>query len=68
MTDSKILSKLKKDEKFSNVLTSLIANPQALRFADKSYILSCAIVFIREYESNPSFTSLLELGYYIILK
>lgn len=68
MADSKILSKLKKDEKFSNVLTSLIANPQALRFADKSYILSCAIVFIREYESNPSFTSLLELGYYIILK
>lgn len=35
---------------------------------DKSYILSCAIVFLREYEINKKYSSYFEIAYYIILK
>lgn len=59
---------LKNDQKFSSVLENLIARPEELSFAEKSYILSCAIILLREYEANPSLKTFLELGYYIILK
>ena len=68
MRNSNTLLNLKNDEKFSSVLEKLIARPKELKFADKSYILSCAIILLREYEENPSLKSFLELGYYIILQ
>jgi len=35
---------------------------------EKTYILSSAIVFLRQYESNKIHTSYIELAYYLILK
>lgn len=68
MKSGQYISILKKDKKFTDALEKLIAKPKTLEFADRSYLLSCAIIFVREYENNPAHTSFLELGYYIILK
>ncbi|MFK7780366.1 MAG: DEAD/DEAH box helicase [Candidatus Gracilibacteria bacterium] len=35
---------------------------------EKTYILSCAIMFLRQYENNRTHTSYIELAYYLILK
>lgn len=61
------LTSINKIEEFSIVMEKLTTN-KLLTEEEKSYILSCAIVFIKFYEEDRRYTSFVEFGYYIILK
>lgn len=52
---------------FRNIIRKLTIG-DILNFDEKSYILNCAIVFIRYYEADKRYKSYLEMGYYILLK
>lgn len=51
---NKVIEKLTLDKKLNN--------------DESTYILTCAILFIREYEKDKTIQSYIELSYYIILK
>jgi hypothetical protein len=61
------LTSINRIEKFSSVIEKLTTD-QILTDAEKIYVLSCAITFIKHYEGDRRYTSFVELGYYIILK
>jgi len=58
---------INKIDEFNSVIRRLCTNEE-LSNNEKSYILSCAITFIKYYESNRQYSSYWEIGYYIILK
>jgi superfamily II DNA or RNA helicase len=61
------LTAINKIDLFNNIIKKLTINEDLID-KEKTYILSCAILFIREYENNKSYSSYLEIAYYIILK
>lgn len=61
------LTAINKIDLFNSVIKKLTVN-QDLNDREKIYILSIAILFIREYENNKKYSSYLEMAYYIILK
>ncbi|WP_078596317.1 DEAD/DEAH box helicase [Evansella clarkii] len=61
------LTSINKIDVFNSILKK-ITKGESLENNEKSYILSCAIMFIQHYEQDRRYTSYLEFGYYIILK
>ncbi len=61
------LTAINKIDLFNRVIKKLTIN-EDLADEEKTYILSCAILFLRTYENNKNYTSYLEMAYYIILK
>lgn len=61
------LTNINKIEQFSFVIEKLTID-EILTEDEKSYILGCAIAFIKHYEEDRRYTTFVELGYYIILK
>lgn len=57
----------KEDSKFHEMIRKLTLGME-INNTDKTYILSCAILFLREYKKNKKFTSYFEIAYFIILK
>ncbi|MBK0150444.1 DNA helicase, partial [Bacillus sp. S74] len=61
------LTSISKIKEFNEVLRKITMNEQ-LTEEEKTYILSCAILFMKHYEADQRFSSYLEFAYYIILK
>ncbi len=61
------LTSINKIEEFSTVYKKLALEIE-LNEEEKSYILSCAIIFLKQYEEDKRFKSYLDIGYFIILK
>ncbi|MED3052122.1 DEAD/DEAH box helicase [Bacillus thuringiensis] len=61
------LTSISKIKEFNEVLRKITMNEQ-LKEEEKTYILSCAILFMKHYEADQRFSSYLEFAYYIILK
>lgn len=60
------LSWLSENEKFKQLMKSMLLQ-EKLSDTDYSYMLSCAILFIKHYEKDKRRTTSFELGYFIIL-
>lgn len=56
-----------KNENFKNFIEKLTCDV-ILDENEKSYILSCALLFLKEYEKDKRYTSFADFAYYIILK
>lgn len=56
-----------KNENFKNFIEKLTCD-KILNENEKSYILSCALLFLKEYERDKRYTSFADFAYYIILK
>lgn len=52
---------------FKSVIDKLTLDSE-LTHKEKSYILSCALVFLEEYNKNRAYKSYADISYYIILK
>ena len=63
----KRLNELAKHEYFNSVFKKLILG-NGLSNIEKSFILSCSIIFLKFYEKDKRFRTYLELSDYIILK
>ncbi len=63
----KSLNKLSGHEYFTSAFKKLILGKD-LSNVEKSFILSCSIIFLKYYEKDKRFSTYLELSYYIILK
>jgi len=61
------LTSIGKDKNFKEILKKLSCN-EKISFQEKTYILSCAILFLNVYEKDARFTSYMDFSYYIILK
>lgn len=68
MDDNKTIQSIKTLPYYAEVMELLTVNPSLLTEEQKTYILTCAIVFIRKYQKDKRCKSYLELAYYIILK
>jgi superfamily II DNA or RNA helicase len=66
-TEKSNLTNINKIEDFKRIMRKLTIN-EKINSEEKSYILGCAILFMKHYESDRSFRSYLDLAYYIILK
>lgn len=66
-TEKNTLTKIGKEEKFKKILEDLSCNKE-INLSDKTYILSCAILFLNAYKNDTRFTSYMDFSYYIILK
>ncbi|MCR8844926.1 DEAD/DEAH box helicase [Paenibacillus sp. SC116] len=60
-------TQINKITQFNEVIKKITTNAE-LSTKEQSYILSCAIVFIKTYELDKRHTSYLQFGYYILLK
>ena len=65
--EKKLLKSIGKDEFFKNVINKLLANI-ILSDSEKSYILACAILFLKYYSKDRRHTDFADFSYYIILK
>lgn len=63
----KELRKLKRNEVFKKTFEKLCLDLE-LNFEEKEYILKCALLFFKKYDSDKRFTSYFKIGYYITLK
>ncbi len=61
------LTNIGKDQNFKKILKKISCNEE-ISFQEKTYILSCAILFLNTYEKDARFTSYMDFSYYIILK
>ncbi|WP_019556071.1 DEAD/DEAH box helicase [Thiomicrorhabdus arctica] len=61
------LTSINKNSSFNEIFKKLTLDNQLIG-EEKTYILSCAIIFLRQYQNNKNYTSYAELAYYIILK
>lgn len=61
------LTAIGKNDYFKKVMQKLTLN-QELSAEESTYILSCAILFLKEYENNRKMLSYADIAYYIILK
>lgn len=68
MDDISIIKQMIKIPVFEDIFKKITINPKELNNQEITYILTCAILLIKEYETDHRHTSLLELAYYIILK
>ncbi|MGJ7913070.1 DEAD/DEAH box helicase [Neobacillus sp. LXY-1] len=66
-TEKTILTNINKIEEFGEIIKKLTINEE-LTSEEKSYILGCAILFMKHYELDRRYTSYLDIAYYIILK
>lgn len=66
-TEKLNLTNINKIDSFNKIMRKLTIKEQ-LTSEEKSYILGCAILFLKHYESDRRFKSYLDLAYYIILK
>lgn len=66
-TEKTILTNINKIEEFGEIIKKLTTNVD-LTSEEKSYILGCAILFMKNYEIDRRYTSYLDIAYYIILK
>lgn len=62
------LTSLKKSEEFNIVFEKIIRGEKDINDKDKEYILLCAILLFRFYNSDNRYKSYFKLAYYIILK
>ncbi len=68
MNEYKEIHELNEIEHYSSIMEKLTVNPQLLTSAEKTFILTCAIILIKKFEKDRRCTSYMELAYYIILK
>lgn len=61
------LTSFNRIKNFSNVMQKLTLD-QELNYNESSFILSCALVLLQEFEKDNRLKSYLEFAYYIILK
>tara|TARA_R110002073_G_scaffold84612_7_gene201882 strand:- start:64506 stop:66326 length:1821 start_codon:yes stop_codon:yes gene_type:complete len=61
------LTYIGKEPMFNEVMKKLTLG-ESLDYDEKTYILACAILFIRHYEKDNRYTSYADISYYIILK
>ncbi|GAM12874.1 DEAD/DEAH box helicase [Mesobacillus selenatarsenatis] len=66
-TEKTTLTNINKIEEFREIIKKLTINEQ-LTSEEKSYILGCAILFMKHYELDRRYKSYLDIAYYIILK
>lgn len=62
------LTGLKNNQLFNDVFTKIILNNKDIDEKEKEFILSCAIIFFNQYNSDKRYKSYFKIGYYIILK
>lgn len=62
-----LLTSLNKIDEFGKIIKKLTVN-ENLKNEEKSFILGCAIICLKEFKSDKRFLSLFEFAYYIILK
>ena len=62
------LTKIGNQNEYFNKLMGKLALDKSLTVYEASYILTCAMLFIKEYEKDVSRSSYVEIAYYIILK
>ena len=62
------LTKIGKQNKYFSKLMGKLALDKSLTVYEASYILTCAMLFIKEYEKDVSKSSYVDIAYYIILK
>lgn len=62
-----MLRKIKGVEEFRNIMKKMTIDKELNEY-EKSYILTCAIVFLKHYKLDTRYSSYLELAYYIVLK
>ena len=55
------------NEYFAKIMKKLVMN-KSLTAIESSYILTCAMIFIKEYEKDINKISYIEFAYYIVLK
>ncbi|MCB4747974.1 MAG: DEAD/DEAH box helicase [Sulfurovum sp.] len=65
--EKRALTNINKVAKFYDVFKKLTLEKD-LKYKDRVYILSCAIIFLKTYEKDKRYTSYFEIAYYIILK
>lgn len=61
------LTSINKDELFKGIIKKLTTDVD-LKYEEKIYILSCAILFIKHYQKDNRYISYADFAYYIILK
>lgn len=61
------LTNIGKDGVFSEIIEKLTINSD-LTFEEKTYILSCAILMLKQYERDKRYTSYADFSFYILLK
>jgi hypothetical protein len=61
------LTNIGKIDFFNSVIEKLVFN-ETFTEKEATYALTCAMLFIKEYEKNPKNKSYIEFAYYIILK
>nr|WP_295933618.1 DEAD/DEAH box helicase family protein [uncultured Dyadobacter sp.] len=61
------LTNINKIPLFKETIRKLTVNTQ-LTESEKTYILACAILFLRQYGADNRFTSYVEFSYYIVVK
>ncbi len=66
-SEKQSLTLINKIPAFNDVIGKLTVNT-ILSEEEKSYILGCAILFLKHYSADSRFTSYAEFSYYIILK
>lgn len=66
-SEKTILTNINKIEEFRDIIKKLTVN-EKLNSEEKSYILGCAILFMKHYELDRRYKSYLDIAYYIILK
>lgn len=65
--EKSLFTRLNKEQAFRDVIKKLTVN-QRLSSEEANYILSVALVFLKEHKDNPSSKAYFELAYYLILK
>lgn len=64
---SALTATIKNNTLFKVVIDKLTLD-QNLTYKEKNYILSCALIFLEEYNKNRAYKSYADISYYIILK
>jgi superfamily II DNA or RNA helicase len=65
--DIKQLRQLRRNNEFKIAFEKLCLN-EILTFDEIEFLLKCAILFFRQYDSDKRYSSYFKIGYYIILK
>jgi hypothetical protein len=66
-TEKQALTLINKISVFKNIIEKVTVD-QELDDKEKTYILTCAIIFLKHYKADNRLTSYAEFSYYIILK
>ena len=65
--EKRTLTYIGKDPFFRDIIEKLTTDAE-LKYSEKVYILSCAILFLKQYEKDNRYTSYADFAYSIILK